>query len=65
MPLLHGLEPTFIKQLARVVTSHMLLPEEIVFRKGDLSKEMCARRHKRMRSLPHSAAACPPGPGGW
>lgn len=40
VPLLRGLEPTFIAELAQRVTSHILLPDEAVFKEGDISREM-------------------------
>lgn len=40
VPLLRGLEPTFIAELSLRVSAHLLLPDEAVFKEGDVSREM-------------------------
>lgn len=40
VPLLRGLEPSFLAELSLRVTAHLLLPDEVVFSEGDVSREM-------------------------
>lgn len=40
VPLLRGLEQSFLAELSLRVTAHVFLPGEVVFREGDISREM-------------------------
>lgn len=40
VPLLRGLEPSFLQELSLTVSAHIVLPEEAVFEEGDISREM-------------------------
>lgn len=52
VPLLRGLEPTFIVELALRVSAHLLLPDEAIFTEGDARQPrdvLCAPRHRVRR----------------
>lgn len=50
VPLLRGLEPSFLQELSLTITAHIVLPEEAVFEEGDISREMCVRLQLRRRA---------------